>query len=141
MLFRSDGKVLLLVHATPRDPLDEYLFEDSAAWERRLEGVEADLVCVGHTHHPFRLDFGPKTILNPGSVGQPRDGDPRASYAILDDGRIELNRVEYPVEETIERLQESLMPPRARAMAAAVLRAGQWRPEFAEIHSLVGCAD
>src|SRR5262249_42185416 len=75
----------LLVHATPRDPLDEYATADADFWADRLRQVEADVVCVGHTHLPYVLEVGDKLVVNPGSVGQPRDGDPRASYAVLED--------------------------------------------------------
>ena len=95
------GKRFLLVHATPRDPLDEYLLKDPEVWARRLQNVEADIVCVGHSHMQFNLQVDGTVVLNPGSVGLPRDGDPRAAYAIIDDYRIELKRVAYPVEQTI----------------------------------------
>ncbi len=68
----------LLVHASPRDPLDEYAPADADYWARRLENIDADVVCVGHTHQPYVLQVGNKLVINPGSVGQPRDGDPRA---------------------------------------------------------------
>lgn len=119
-----DGKRFLLVHGTPRDPLDEYLMKDSPAWPRRVENVDAEIVCVGHTHQQFNLKAGNTVVLNPGSVGQPRDGDPRAAYAIIEDGRIELKRVEYPVEETIARIQASPLPERAKTMLADSLRSG-----------------
>lgn len=115
----------LLVHATPRDPLDEYLLRDEAAWTRRLENVDADVVCVGHSHMQFKLKVGGKTVLNPGSVGLPRDGDPRAAYAIIEDGRIELKRVEYPIDETVAAVQAAPWPDRAKTMLTHVLRHGR----------------
>jgi diadenosine tetraphosphatase ApaH/serine/threonine PP2A family protein phosphatase len=121
---RIDGKVLLMVHATPRDPLDEYLFADEANWKRRLDQIEADIVCVGHTHHPFELHIGNTTVLNPGSVGQPRDGDPRASFAIIENGQISLHRSVYNVEHTIERLNAFDIPEAAKHLSAGVWRTG-----------------
>jgi putative phosphoesterase len=115
----------LLVHATPRDPLDEYLLRDETAWARRLEGVDADVVCVGHTHMQFKLKVGDKTVLNPGSVGLPRDGDTRAAYAIIEDGRIELKRVPYPIEETVAAIRSSPWPERAKIMLTHVVRNGR----------------
>ena len=114
----------LLVHATPRDPLDEYALPDVDLWARRLEGIEADVVCVGHTHQPYVLEVGDKLVINPGSVGQPRDGDPRASYALIEDHRVELKRVEYPVEETVRTVQESTLPEQAKALLTEVFRTG-----------------
>jgi putative phosphoesterase len=121
-----DGKRFLLVHATPRDPLDEYLMKNPEVWARRVESADADIVCVGHSHMQFNLMVNDRTVvLNPGSVGQPRDGDPRAAYAIIEDGRIELKRVEYPIGETIARIDAGPLPERARWLLAEGLRNGR----------------
>jgi putative phosphoesterase len=120
-----DDSRFLLVHATPRDPLDEYAPPDVDFWARRLENVTADVVCVGHTHVPYVLEVGNRLVINPGSVGQPRDGDPRASYAIIDDRRVELKRVEYPVEDTVRAIVDSEVPEQAKALLAQVLRTGK----------------
>jgi putative phosphoesterase len=114
----------LLVHATPRDPLDEYALPDADLWKRRLERVDANVVCVGHTHYPYVLEVGDKLVINPGSVGQPRDGDPRAAYAVIDGNRVELKRVEYPVEDAVRTIQESALPEQAKGLLAEVLRTG-----------------
>ncbi len=114
----------LMVHATPRDPLDEYTIADVEFWSRRLQDVDANVICVGHTHHPYVLEVGDKLVINPGSVGQPRDGDPRASYAIIENQRVELKRIEYPVEETVKTVWESSLPEPAKAMLADVFRSG-----------------
>jgi putative phosphoesterase len=119
-----DDTSFLLVHATPRDPLDEYAVADVEFWKRRLQNVEADVVCVGHTHHPYVLEVGDKLVINPGSVGQPRDGDPRACYALIEDNRVELKRVEYAVEDTVRSIQESSLPEPAKGLLAEVLRSG-----------------
>ena len=61
----------LLVHATPRDPMDEYIGDNVEQWQQRLEHVDVDFVCVGHTHIPMQLQIGKTQVINPGSVGQP----------------------------------------------------------------------
>jgi putative phosphoesterase len=119
-----DGVKFLLVHATPRDPLDEYAIADAEFWSRRLAGVDAQVVCVGHTHQPYILEVGDKLVINPGSVGQPRDGDPRAAYAIIENQRVELKRIEYPVEETVATVLESSLPDPAKSLLAEVFRTG-----------------
>jgi putative phosphoesterase len=119
------GKRYLLVHATPRDPLDEYLLRDHETWARRLQNVDADIVCVGHSHMQFNLQVNGTVVLNPGSVGLPRDGDPRAAYAIIDDNRIELKRVAYAVEETIAQIESMPWPRRAKDLLCHVLRFGR----------------
>jgi hypothetical protein len=114
----------VLVHATPRDPLDEYAPPDAEFWSRRLRKVETDVVCVGHTHQPYVLEVDDKLVINPGSVGLPRDGDPRASYAIIENYKVDVKRVEYPVEETVSVIQASPLPDDAKDMLAEVLRTG-----------------
>jgi len=123
-----DGKRYLLVHASPRDPLDEYVPSEAKSWESRLVGIKADFVLVGHTHVPFRFEIGKTTVLNPGSVGLPRDGDPRASYAIIEDGRIELKRVEYDVEATIAAVQAADLDPLGKQLLTDAYRAGKYVP-------------
>jgi len=119
-----DGLRFHLVHATPRDPMDEYLAADAGAWERRLTNIDATFVCVGHTHLPFHLDLGGCHVLNPGSVGQPRDGDPRAAYAIIEDGQVELKRVEYDIEAAVRQLEQSGLETEVIELAAQTLRTG-----------------
>ena len=81
------GKRFLLVHGTPRDPMDEYALATAENWQPLLAGVSADFVLVGHTHQLYSLDVNGVTVVNPGSVGLNRNNDPRATYAVIDDGR------------------------------------------------------
>jgi putative phosphoesterase len=123
--FTLAGKRFFLVHATPRDPLDEYLMKDPLLWAKRVHNVEADIVCVGHSHMQFNLAIDGVVVVNPGSVGQPRDGDPRAAYAVIEDNKIELKRVSYPVEETIARIEAVAFPERAKQLMSHCLREGR----------------
>lgn len=120
-----DGRRFLLVHATPRDPLDEYLMKDPKTWAKRLRNIEADVVCVGHSHVQFHLQVDGTTVINPGSVGQPRDGDPRAAYAVIDGNRIELRRIAYDVEATIEKVRALGLPERAQELLVHSFRHGR----------------
>jgi putative phosphoesterase len=129
------GRRFLLVHATPRDPLDEYLMKDPETWAKRLRNIDADVVCVGHSHVQFNLQVEGTVVLNPGSVGQPRDGDPRAAYAVIDDSRIELRRVAYDVEETVAMVRRSGLPERAKDLLAHSFRNGRLPEDY---RSLVG---
>lgn len=119
-----DGVRYLLVHATPRDPLDEFAPADAEFWASRLDGVDADVICVGHTHTPYVLEVGGRVVINPGSVGLPRDGDPRAAYAIIRDGEIELKRVAYTIDDTVRAVQAAPLPDLAKAMLTEVYRTG-----------------
>jgi putative phosphoesterase len=120
-----EGQRFLLVHGTPRDPLDEYLMKDPATWADRVRDAEADIVCVGHSHVQFSLVADGVVVLNPGSVGQPRDGDPRAAYAVIDGGTIQLKRIAYPIEETVAHLDATRLPERAKQMYRECLRLGR----------------
>jgi putative phosphoesterase len=123
-LFALGGKRFLLVHATPRDPMDEFAPPDPAFWRPRLAGLKVDYVVVGHTHQPYALDVNGTLVVNPGSVGLPRDGDPRAAYAIIEGGAVQLKRIEYPVEETLRAMEAAVPDAQAREMLADVLRTG-----------------
>jgi len=117
-------KTFYLVHGTPHDPLDEYLADNSELWQKRLEGINADVICVGHTHLPFHLDLGDKQVVNPGSIGQPRDGDWRGSYAILENGDVTLHRFEYDVEAALARIRDAGITGEAYRVAENALRHG-----------------
>src|SRR5262249_41810487 len=91
----------------------------------RLEHVEADVICVGHTHQPYVLEVGDKLVINPGSVGQPRDGDPRAAYAMIEDFKVELKRAAYPIEDVVRVLEQSALPDAAKELSIRVLRTGR----------------
>lgn len=102
-----EGFRCLLVHATPRDPLYQYLGPDPDGWMVEVQNTSAELLLVGHTHLQFDLPLGAHRVVNPGSVGQPKDGDPRAAYAVLEQGGLTLKRVEYDIEHTVRGLELS----------------------------------
>jgi protein phosphatase len=114
----------LCVHATPTDPLYRYVGPDGA-WEHELVGVTESLVLVGHTHLQFVLSADGHRVVNPGSVGQPKDGDPRAAYAVATDGTIVLERVAYDIERTIAGLEAGGVAPAAVEALATLLRTGR----------------
>ncbi|MEZ6044730.1 MAG: YfcE family phosphodiesterase [Planctomycetaceae bacterium] len=119
-----DGLKILVVHGTPRDPMDEYLGPDKQAWKNRLEGLDVDLVCVGHTHHPMYLDLGSTQVINPGSVGQPRDGDSRASYVVIENNEVMFKRVSYDINETIKNMYANGVDEWAIELTEQILRSG-----------------
>jgi predicted phosphodiesterase len=121
-----------LVHGSPRDPLWEYLVSTPAA-RLSFSSFETRHCLVGHTHLPlvFREDDGHvevlapsdgsrlrlderRCIINPGSVGQPRDGDPRSCALVLDtdEGELRWLRIPYPVTRTQELMREAALPER-----------------------------
>jgi len=97
-----------LVHAIVTDPLFGYCSEQSERWLDEVARIDADVLIVGHTHTPFVRTVGKTTIVNPGSLGQPKTGRPLACYAIWEDGRISLKEYHYPLSDTIQQIR--LMP-------------------------------
>lgn len=124
------GKKFLLVHATPRDPMDEYAPPEVDFWKPRLAGLNVDFVLAGHTHVPYALRTGGITVVNPGSVGMGRDGDPRASFALIDGDDVQLKRVSYDVEATVRRVNETVPDATACEMLADVYRTGALQPRW-----------
>jgi predicted phosphodiesterase len=120
-----------LYHASPRDPVWEYVLSTWQA-EECLEAMDARVGAIGHSHVAlwFRRDESGKVsgataepdsehdlsrgswLVNPGGVGQPRDGDPRAAWLLLDTGtwKATWRRVEYPIDEAARAIQEAGLP-------------------------------
>jgi len=120
---------MLFVHGSPRRPVNEYLFADDVYSNpsKLLANFErlSEVACfVGHTHVPgvfvddpyfespdelaepnvYEIAEDDKVIINVGSVGQPRDRDPRAAYGIVDNGRVEFIRLEYDIETAVQKI-------------------------------------
>jgi predicted phosphodiesterase len=128
---RSDEPRAELFHASPRDPVWEYVLTGEAA-VAALELTSAPLVLIGHTHIPLAILLGDsgrlegglapagtevdlpagRWLLNPGSVGQPRDGDPRAAFLLIDfsAGRGTFHRVSYEIERTQAEIRARELP-------------------------------
>ncbi len=115
---------ILLTHGSPAsndEPLSPNTPEGRFQELNRL--VSSDLVICGHSHQPFTRQVGPVLYINPGSVGRPDDGDPRASYAILTLGdknpQVTHFRVEYNVSEAAEAIYTNGLP---RAFGEMILK-------------------
>ena len=91
------GKVRM-VHGGWTDPIDEYLKPSLDYFEK----VDGDIFVSGHTHVQTLQKFANKIYCNPGSVGQPRDGDPRAAFAVYDGQNFELHRVTYDMQRVFD---------------------------------------
>ncbi len=107
---------VLLVHGSPRR-VNEYLYEDrpEASLERLLDVAEADVLVCGHTHLPYhRVLSSGRHVVNAGSVGKPKDNDPRACYAVLTAINQSLNvafvRVPYDVDKAAGAIEATTMP-------------------------------
>ena len=116
--FQVAGRWVCIVHGSPRDPLYDYEFGEEATDDwlvRLLDLAEADILVMGHTHLPYVRHVGNRMVINPGSVGQPRDLDPRASCAILDPGRMqaEILRLDYDIAVAAQRIAATGLPKTA----------------------------
>lgn len=102
-----DGRVKV-VHGHPEDP-DRYTYP--GLFSADLLGEE-DVLVMGHTHVQDHERYEEGVVLNPGSVGQPRDGDPRAAYSVvdLDTLTVEEHRIEYDIERVVEAVREAGLP-------------------------------
>jgi putative phosphoesterase len=100
-----------LVHGHPDDPQRYSRYTYPEEFSPRLLGDE-DVLVLGHTHVQGLERYGEGIVLNPGSVGQPRDGDPRAAYAVLDLDvmTVETRRVEYDIEAVQEAVSAAGLP-------------------------------
>ena len=127
----ADGHLhLVMVHGSPRH-LSEYLFEDrdEKSLLRICKDARADILCFGHTHKPFHRALPTQELahgyhrhaINIGSVGKPKDGDPRSCYTILtidpgssvrdpDSVKVEFIRFEYDIEQVARAIGESPLP-------------------------------
>ncbi|HTV47933.1 MAG TPA: metallophosphoesterase family protein [Phycisphaerae bacterium] len=110
LTWEINGVRFVLVHATPVDPLYDYRItpkaSDDLLEEAGMMTVCGEVLVVGHTHLPYQRRFWQIKMVNPGSIGQPLDNDPRAAYAIWDNGQITLRRTAYPQTELIRSLDE-----------------------------------
>ena len=113
---KVEGRSCRLVHGSPSDPLSGSLRPDTDSQVLARELEQCDEVCVlcGHTHMAMMLALGGKTIANAGTVGQPRDGDYRAQCALIEDGRVRFERVEYDLDALADDYQRSAMPEEAK---------------------------
>ncbi|MFJ7565826.1 metallophosphoesterase family protein [Herminiimonas sp. NPDC097707] len=97
----------LFVHGGPEDPRDQYIY--NVAREIIPAGVR--WLFSGHTHVQIVVDFDDCGYCNPGSVGQPRDGDNRAAYAVLYQDKVELHRVPYDIDRAVEAMKAAGFEP------------------------------
>jgi putative phosphoesterase len=114
-----DEQSILLAHATPQGDLFHYLQESEV--DEAVGGLTAQLVLLGHTHIQFKKRVGDTLVVNPGSVGLARDGS-EACYAVVQDGRVQLKRIPYDVERTIQGLSASPISRTSKEGLAKVLR-------------------
>ncbi|MDF2840900.1 MAG: YfcE family phosphodiesterase [Clostridia bacterium] len=108
-----EGKTILFVHGSPR-MINEYLKENSKEAEEIMADFEADILVCGHTHKPYYKMYGNKMLVNAGSAGKPKTGNPKANYVVLElnneNVNIEIHEVEYDFESTARAIEKNGLP-------------------------------
>lgn len=125
--FTVDGIEFEIAHGS--DPYNYIFYNMVIAADEHNKGPVAHpqngekrrFILAGHSHQPFIKNIGKTTILNPGSVGQPRDHDPRASYGVIENGEASIRRVSYDIEKTVNDLKRSGMPCVVKAKLISML--------------------
>ena len=113
--FEVGGVAVHLVHGSPRK-VNEYLFEDKPAslYERLARAEQARVMVFGHTHKPWVREHGGVLFVNCGSVGKPKDGDPRGAFAILTPSRstleVQIERVGYDARAVAAQVRQVGLP-------------------------------
>jgi putative phosphoesterase len=114
--FELGDQRIRLVHGSPRK-VNEYLFEDKPArlYERLAASAQCDVLLFGHTHKPWVHEYGGVVFVNCGSVGKPKDGDPRCAFAVLEaDGhgavRVSIERVAYDARAVAHQVTAAGLP-------------------------------
>jgi putative phosphoesterase len=114
--FTVEGKQIWLFHATPKKN-NLYWYEDRSEkfFREMAEKGDADIMIYGHTHKPYWKEFEGKIFINAGSVGKPKDGDPRACVTMIeiipDNVKVEFLRVPYDVEKAAQAIIANGLPP------------------------------
>lgn len=121
------GACFYVTHGTPSDPLGGAINPATcaeAALHTLFDGVEADVIVLGHTHLPALRQFDGRVIVNPGSLGQPRCGVPDATYAIWDDGHLQIKHLHYDRAALARRLRLAPLSPEVIDQLSAILETG-----------------
>jgi putative phosphoesterase len=121
------GAQFFLAHASPRAPLTDPLdFATASEGKLRaeLEGIDADVVLLGHTHVPAIRRVGHTHIVNPGSLGQPRHGLPSATYAAWEDGHLQIKHIDYDPAPTQNKLRLTGLDPEVVERLREILERG-----------------
>ena len=121
------GATFHLAHASPTGDLYDYHIIPEAPDEvltESIKGIEADFILLGHTHLPMLRIIGKTAVVNPGSTGQPRHGDPRASYVVWEDGEVKFCRGAYDVSRTTALLKQAPLAHSVISQLNSILESG-----------------
>jgi putative phosphoesterase len=121
------GARFFLVHGAPREPLTRALDFSMMAEDKlraELEGIDADVILLGHTHIPAIRRVGNAHVVNPGSLGQPRHGLPSATYAVWEDGHLQIKHIDYDPKPTQNKIGLMAIEPEIAERLKEILGRG-----------------
>jgi len=127
------GTPSYVCHATPANPLSGVLQAapaSEAALRAQFADLPADVIVLGHTHMPALRRLGRQLIINPGSLGQPRSGLPDATYAVWQDGKVQIRHLHYDHEAVERKLRLAALSPAVRERLAHLLHTGLPEPDL-----------
>lgn len=121
------GRSWHLVHAVPSEALHAYVPPEASdgRWRAALGDLAGARVLVGHTHLAFARPVSHGLVVNPGSIGMPKDGNRNGSYAIICDGAVQFCRIAYDPEPTVTRLRALDLPADVFEQLARTFRTGR----------------
>jgi putative phosphoesterase len=140
--YRFDQQTYRLLHAGPEKLDESYSPQDQAGLWQLAASLRADVVVLGHTHQPFAQQVGNTLFINPGAVGRSLDGDPRASFALLETQsmRLEFFRISYDLEAAVQAVLNSGMPREIATLLRFGLRRIEDAPQEVRVAHGVGDA-
>lgn len=125
--FIIEGLSFFITHCNDHDGFSFHTDPDDISipdHDRPNSRLHHDFIITGHSHKPFIKKVSGTTYLNPGSVGQPRDFNPRASYAVIEDGEATIKRTNYDIEKTVKELQDTSLPKKSVGKLVSMLVVG-----------------
>ncbi|MGI5859907.1 MAG: metallophosphoesterase family protein [Tepidanaerobacteraceae bacterium] len=134
---KINGEYFFIIHGAPSNPLGKYVERSASVDELDYEfgRVDAKYIIIGHSHFPMLKKIRDKYIINPGSVGQPRDGYNTASYVVLEDGEILFKRIAYDIDSSLKGYNNWRLTKEEYEQLAQLLKTGSYeemhlRPEL-----------
>lgn len=137
-----DGLSIFAVHGAPSNHMYKYLTLHTPDEElaREADTVDADIILTGHTHQPFIKKINGKLVVNVGSVGQPRDGNLGACYAVIENGEVEIRRAGYDVAAVVGKTLAMPVDEPVRTQLVYLLEQAKAPPPEEQTRPVIGRA-
>ena len=121
------GAKFFLAHGSPHKPMVrafDFVTAPEDSLRAEIEGIDADVILLGHTHMPGIRRVGKTHLVNPGSLGQPRHGLPSATFAAWEDGHLQIHHIDYDPQPTMNKLALMSLDPEVAERLREILERG-----------------